>query len=320
MQRIPHSMQGHTEVVLGNKENQQGLLETGLLWQEDGVVPGSRGRMWLACWILPPPAGRWNLSGWGLGGLQLFWLRATSWVGAFPAGWGAYLERTEELMVRTMGPCEPQRCQGSSTWNFSPYATSFWASCWLKHLNFDHICCGSTIAPSNPCGWPCIRVAIFAIAHPLLILSEAMWGAWVNVCLVSWTMRKVAGRENREEASGWIQMNFSLEWAAVPAAWIRTHSPSIREAMASPFQGPKKRTRGPMSTKTEEAAAQSFGYKSPFIPIKQSCKHNANFIIGTTGWLTCLGESLRRTLLLCLICDFTAVEDRGRQSDWFSQH
>ena len=86
------------------------------------------------------------------------------------------------------------------------------------------------------------------------------------------------------------------------------------------FQGPRKRTRGPIHTKAEEPAARSFGYKSPFISIKQSCKHNANFIIGTPSWRQRSGASLRRTLLLCLICDFTAEEERGRESDWFSQH
>lgn len=70
-------------------------------------------------------------------------------------------------------------------------------------------------------------------------------------------------------------------------------------------------------TKAPGSTSQSFGNKSPFISIKPSCKHNANFLIGTPGWLQCFGESLRRTLLLCLICDFIAVEDRGRESDWF---
>jgi hypothetical protein len=33
--------------------------------------------------------------------------------------------------------------------------------------------------------------------------------------------------------------------------------------------------------------------------------------------MKCLGESLRRAPSLRLICDFIAMEDQGKESDWF---
>lgn len=42
--------------------------------------------------------------------------------GALPAEWAAYLVRAEELVVWPLGPCETQRCQGS-TRNFRFYIT-----------------------------------------------------------------------------------------------------------------------------------------------------------------------------------------------------
>lgn len=245
MQRIPHSMQGHTEVVLGNKENHQGLLETGLLWQEDGVVPGSRGRMWLASWILPPLAGRWNLSGWGLGGLQLFWLRATSWVGAFPAGWGAYLERTEELMVRTVGPCEPQRCQGSSTWTFSPYATSFWASCWLKHLNI----------------WPHMLWLNYSTIQPLWLamyqgghlcncspITDTQWShvGSMSECVSCVLDYEESGRQREQRRSKWLDSDEFLTGMSSSASCLNPHTLTVNQrGHGWPFPGTQEENKRP---------------------------------------------------------------------------
>ena len=125
--------------------------------------------------------------------------------------------------------------------------------------------------------------------------------------------------EERDRRRTWPEPDDSLPGTDSIASCLRplTLSWSLTAGL---FQGPRKRTRGPIHTKAEEPAARSFGYKSPFISIKQSCKHNANFIIGTPSWRQRSVESLRRTLLLCLICDFTAEEERGRESDCFSQH
>lgn len=142
---------------------------------------------------------------------------------------------------------------------------------------------------------------------------------WPEACRLGKRNRQ-AGRRGRKEVAEVLK---NIHWSEQEHQFLLfSHTVMVivnQEGSQVAFPRVSSREQQPsFYSPTQGTPFQSFVYKAPFISIKQSCKHNANSITGTLGWLKCFSESLRRIQSLCLICEFTAVEDRGRETVFFN--